>query len=72
MWLMISGVVLLAAVLGVFYLKDRYRKPWLARTAYSEGTMRLTVIAVALIVFGGLIALGDFFGFGSGPPAPVP
>ena len=61
MKLIISGIVLLAVVLGIFYLKDHFRKPWLARTAYSEGTMRLTVVAVALILFGGLIVIGDFF-----------
>ena len=31
------------------------------RVAYSEGTMRLTIVAVALILFGGLIIIGEFF-----------
>ena len=61
MKLVISGIVLLALVLGAFYLKDHFRKPWLAQIAYSEGTMRLTVVAVALILFGGLIMIGEFF-----------
>ncbi len=61
MTLIISGIVLLAVVLGTFYLKDYFRKRWLARMAYSEGTMRLTVVAVALILFGGLIVIGEFF-----------
>ncbi len=61
MTLIISGIVLLALVLGAFYLKDHFRKRWLARVAYSEGTMRLTVVAVALILFGGLIVIGEFF-----------
>ena len=60
MTLIISGIGLLALVLGIFYLKDYFRKPWLARAAYSEGTMRLTVVAVALILFGGLIVIGGF------------
>ena len=60
MTLIISGIVLMVAVLGIFYLKDHFRIPWLARAAYSEGTMRLTVVAVALILFGGLIVIGEF------------
>ena len=31
------------------------------RVAYSEGTMRLTIVTVALILFGGLIIIGEFF-----------
>ena len=61
MTLIIFGIFLLAVVLGTFYLKDHFRKPWLARVAYSEGTMRLTIVAVALILFGGLIIIGEFF-----------
>ena len=61
MTLIIIGIVLLAVVLGTFYLKDHFRKLWLARVAYSEGTMRLTIVAVALILFGGLIKIGEFF-----------
>ena len=61
MTLIIFGIVLLAVVLGTFYLKDHFRKLWLGRVAYSEGTMRLTIVAVALILFGGLIKIGEFF-----------
>ena len=60
MTLIIFGIVLLV-VLGTFYLKDHFRKPWLAQVAYSEGTMRLTIVTVALILFGGLIIIGEFF-----------
>lgn len=62
MTLFLAGVVLLAAVLGLFYMKDSLRSPRLARLAYSELTMRLTVVAVALIIFGGLVALGEWLG----------
>ena len=62
MTLVIAGALLLGAVLGVFYLKDRLRKPWLFRLAYHELTIRLAVVAAALIVFGVLISVGDFFG----------
>jgi len=62
MMLFVAGVVLLAAVLGLFYMKDSLRSPRLARLAHSELTMRLTVVAVALIIFGGMIALGEWLG----------
>lgn len=57
MAILLIGIALLGAVLGLFYLKDRLESPMLARIAYSELTMRFTVIAVALIVIGILLAL---------------
>jgi hypothetical protein len=62
MGVLIAGVVLLGAVLGLFYLKDRLEQQWLRRLAYHEVIMRLVVIAVALIFFGTVIAIGDMFG----------
>ena len=62
MYLFLAGVVLLAAVLGLFYMKDSLRSPRLARLVHSELVMRLTVVAVALIIFGGMIALGEWLG----------
>ncbi len=62
MGVLIAGVLLLIAVLGVFYLKDRLEQQWLRRLAYHEVTMRLVVIAVALIFFGAVIAIGDLLG----------
>jgi hypothetical protein len=59
---MIAGVVILGAVLGLFYLKDRLEQQWLRRLAYHEVTMRLVVVAVALIFFGAVMAIGDLFG----------
>jgi hypothetical protein len=59
---LIAGVALLGAVVGLFYLKDRLEIQWLRRLAYHEVTMRLVVIAVALIFFGAVIAIGDLFG----------
>ncbi|HEY4636550.1 MAG TPA: hypothetical protein VIG92_08320 [Rhodospirillales bacterium] len=61
MEILIVGIVLLVGVLGVFYLKDRFEAPWLTRFAYHELTMRLVVIAVALIFFGGIMTIGGFF-----------
>ena len=68
MWILIAGILLLGAVLGVFYLKDHFRNSWLSRLAYHELTMRLTVVAAALIFFGVIIAVGDFLG----PPPSSP
>jgi len=62
MTLFLTGLAVLAVVLGLFHLKDRLRSPRLARLAYSELIMRVTVVAVALILFGFLIALGELFG----------
>jgi hypothetical protein len=62
MGVLIAGIVLLGSVLGLFYLKDRLEQQWLRRLAYHELTMRLVVIAVALIFFGAVIAIGDLFG----------
>jgi hypothetical protein len=59
MTVFLIGIGLLGSVLGLFYLKDRLENRTLARIAYSELIMRITVIAVALIVIGILLMLGD-------------
>lgn len=62
MGFLLIGSALLGSILGLFWAKDRVRRPWLARLAYSELTMRLTVIACALIVIGVLVTLDRLFG----------
>jgi hypothetical protein len=57
----IAGVLLLGAVLALFHLKDRVEAQWLRRLAYHEVTMRLVVIAAALIFFGAVMAIGALF-----------
>jgi len=59
--LLVIGAGVLAAVLGLFYVKDRVRRPALARLAYSELMMRVTVIAVALIALGLMLILSEMF-----------
>lgn len=59
--LLLAGAGLLAAVLGLFYLKDRVRNVMLARLAYSELIMRFTVVAVALMVVGLMLMLSAPF-----------
>jgi hypothetical protein len=61
MVLLVIGAGVLAAVLGLFYVKDRVRRPALARLAYSELMMRVTVVAVALMALGLMLMLSEMF-----------
>ena len=53
------GAGLFVVVLGLFYLKDALRSPLLARLAYSEFTMRITVFASAMLLVGALLLIRD-------------
>ena len=57
----IIGVSLLAAIIGLFWLKDRLRKPMLARVAYSEPVARLAVVGAALTIVGLLMMVAKLF-----------
>jgi len=57
MAILLVGIGILGSVLGLFYLKGRLKSPRLGRLSYSEIVMRLTVIAVVLIVIGVLLVL---------------
>lgn len=59
MTLLLVGVGMLASVLGLFWLKGHLASPRLGRLAYSEFMMRITVIAVVLIVIGALLTLNN-------------
>ncbi len=59
MTILLIGLALIAAVLGLFYVKDARASHRLARLAYSEPVMRLTVVAAALVFFGLLMAIGE-------------
>ena len=61
MTILLIGIGILAAVLGLLYLKDWLRNPALARIACSGLMMRITVIAVAMIAIGMLLVLGRLF-----------
>lgn len=63
---LVVGVVLLALILGLFWLKDELRSPHLARMAYSELTMRLAVIAAGLMMVGAVVLLGQLWRLVSG------
>ncbi len=57
------GIALIGAILALFYLKDRLESPLLARMAYHELTMRLTVVGAALVALGLLMMASDWIGW---------
>jgi uncharacterized membrane protein YciS (DUF1049 family) len=57
----VFGAVLLALILGLFWLKDELRSPRLARMAYSELTARLAVVAAGLMLVGVIVAAGQIW-----------
>lgn len=54
------GVSMLAAIIGLFWLKDHLRSPQLARLAHSEPVARLAVVGAALSVIGLLLMVSAF------------
>jgi hypothetical protein len=63
MYVFLAGLVLLAAIVGLFWLKDRLERPFLARLAYSELIARLTVVGWALLLIGAVMAVIDLVGY---------
>jgi hypothetical protein len=59
MFFFVAGIVLLALIIGVFWLKDQLENPLLFRIAYSGLVARLAVIGAAFIVLGLLLILAD-------------
>lgn len=59
MGVLIAGLALLGAVLGLFYLKDRTERMWIARLAFSRFVARLAVLGAALTLFGALLAADE-------------
>ena len=57
----VIGALLLAAIIGLFWLKDRLRSPLLARVAYSEPVARLAVVGAALSIVGLLMMASKLF-----------
>ena len=62
MFLFLTGVGLLAAIIGLFWLKDQLKSPLLARIAYSEPIARLAVVGAAFSMLGVLLMLSDLVG----------
>lgn len=65
MFVFAIGAVILAVVLGIFYLKDVLHSRWLARLAYSEIIMRFAVFAAAMMFIGILLIIGDLLETGN-------
>ena len=60
MFFLLTGVVLLALIIGLFWLKDQLESPLLARFAYCGLVARLAVVGAAFVVLGLLLILADF------------
>ena len=60
MLFLMTGIILLALIIGVFWLKDELENPMLARIAYSGLVARLAVVGAVFIVLGLLLILADF------------
>lgn len=60
MYLMMSGITLLAVIIGLFWLKDRQQSRWLARFVYSGLVARLAVLGAAFSILGLLLIVSDF------------
>ena len=61
MTMLLIGLGLLACMVGLFWVKNATRKPWLAKLAYSEPVARLTVVGAALVILGALSMLVELF-----------
>ena len=60
MYLLLSGITLLAVIIGLFWLKDRQQSHWLARFAYSGLVARLAVLGATFSILGLLLILSDY------------
>ncbi len=60
MFLLVTGLIMLSIIIGLFWLKDRLASPLLARIAYSELIARLALVGGAFSVIGALLILTDF------------
>ena len=58
---LLIGVGLVLAIIGLFWLKDRFESPVLARIAHSEPIMRLVVIGAAMAAIGLLLIVAGWF-----------
>lgn len=62
MYFFLTGIGLLSAIIGLFWLKDRLQSPLLARIAYSQLIARLAVVGAVLTVLGFALMLAGFAG----------
>ena len=57
---LLTGVILLLVILGLFWLMDKLQSPVLTRIAYSGLIARLAVIGAVFAVLGLLMMLSEF------------
>ena len=57
MYLFLTGILMLLAILSLFWLMDRRGSPKLARIAYSGLIARLAVLGAAFTLLGQLLIL---------------
>lgn len=60
--LLLAGLSLLAVIIGLFWLKDHFESPRLARIVNSELVARLALAGAACSILGLLLILGDLTG----------
>jgi hypothetical protein len=60
MYFFLTGIALLCAILGLFWLMDRLESPLLARLAYSGLVARLAVVGAVFAILGLLLMLSEF------------
>jgi hypothetical protein len=59
MYLFLSGIALLVIIISLFWLKDRLRKPLLARFVYSGLVARLAVLGAVFVILGFLLMAAE-------------
>jgi len=57
---LLTGVILLLVILGLFWLMDKLQSPMLTRIAYSGLIARLAVVGAVFAVLGLLMMLSEF------------
>ena len=55
-----SGITMLAVIIGLFWLKDRLQSRWLAEFVYSGFVARLAVLGAVFAILGLLLMLSDY------------
>jgi len=56
---LLTGVILLLVILGLFWLMDKLQSPMLTRIAYSGLIARLAVVGAVFAVLGLLMMLSE-------------
>jgi hypothetical protein len=57
---LLTGIILLLVILGLFWLMDKLQSPMLTRIAYSGLIARLAVVGAVFAVLGLLMMLSEF------------